>query len=173
MARRAKKRRDQRGLAPFTAGLIAVIVVAVGVFFAFTKANPFASPYELKGAFESANNLKPNSPVRIAGVEVGKVKKVEAVAGGSREGAAIVTMHLKENALPIHEDAQMKIRPRVFLEGNFFVDVKPGSPSAKTLASGKTIPTTQTAAPVQFGDVLTALQSDTRADLQVFLKEYS
>ena len=67
----------------------------------------------------------------------------------------------------------MKIRPRVFLEGNFFVDIKPGSPSAPTLDSGKTIPTTQTAAPVQFGDVLTALQTDTRADLQVFLKEYS
>ena len=31
----------------------------------------------------------------------------------------------------------------------------------------------QTAAPVQFGDVLAALQSDTRADLQIFLKEYS
>ena len=67
----------------------------------------------------------------------------------------------------------MKIRPRVFLEGNFFVDIKPGSPSAPTLDSGKTIPTTQTAAPVQFGDVLSALQSDTRSDLQVFLKEYS
>ncbi len=173
MARRAKKRRDKRGLAPFTAGLVAIVVVAVAVFFAFTKANPFASPYELKGAFENANNLKPNSPVRIAGVEVGKVKKVEAVEGGRREGAAIVTMHLKDNALPIHKDAQMKIRPRVFLEGNFFVDVKPGSPASPNLDSGKTIPATQTAAPVQFGDVLSALQSDTRSDLQVFLKEYS
>ena len=174
MARRSKKRKDERGLTPFAAGLVAVIVVAVAVFFAFTKANPLASPYELKGAFVTANNLKPNSPVRIAGVEVGKVKTIEAVEeGGNGEGAAIVTMELKDNALPIHSDAQMKIRPRVFLEGNFFVDIKPGSPSAPTLDSGKTIPTAQTAAPVQFGDVLTALQTDTRADLQVFLKEYS
>ncbi len=160
-------------MTPFKAGLIAVIVLSVAVFFAFTKANPFANPYELKGAFETANNLKPNSPVRIAGVEVGKVKKIEPVEQGKGEGAAIVTMELKKSALPIHEDAQMKVRPRVFLEGNFFVDIKPGSPSAPTLGSGDTVPTTQTAAPVQFGDVLTALQSDTRADLQVFLKEYS
>ena len=31
----------------------------------------------------------------------------------------------------------------------------------------------QTAAPVQFGDLLAALQSDTREDLQIFLQEYS
>jgi hypothetical protein len=32
---------------------------------------------------------------------------------------------------------------------------------------------TQTAAPVQFGDLLTALQRDTRTDLQTFLREYA
>ena len=171
---RQKKRRDQRGMTPFKAGVVGIVVVVFAVFMAFTKANPFANPYELKGAFETANNIKPNSPVRIAGVEVGKVKKIEPVEEGGRgEGAAIVTMELKKSALPIHQDATMKIRPRVFLEGNFFVDIKPGSPSSPKLASGKTVPTTQTAAPVQFGDVLTALQSDTRSDLQVFLKEYS
>ncbi len=171
--RRSKKRADQRGLSPFMAGLISVALVAIAVFFAFTKANPFANPYELKGAFQNANSLKANSPVRIAGVEVGKVKTIEAIPGGKKEGAAIVTMELKKSALPIHEDAQLKVRPRVFLEGNFFVDIKPGSPSAKTLKSGQTIPTNQTASPVQLGEVLAALQSDTRSDLQVFLKEYS
>ena len=94
--------------------------------------------------------------------------------GKSNGGARVVTMEIKEAALPIHEDATLKIRPRVFLEGNFFVDIKPGSPSAPVLKSGdEPIPINQTAAPVQFGDVLAALQSDTREDLQVFLKEYS
>ena len=117
------------------------------------------------------NNLKPKSPVRIAGVEVGKVKKIEAVESGS--GAARVTMEIEERGLPIHEDAELKIRPRIFLEGNFFVDLEPGSPSGEELAKGDTIPVTQTAAPVQIGDVLTALQKDTREDLQTFLREYS
>ena len=97
MARKRKKRADQRGMTPFKAGLIAVVLVTFAVFMAFTKANPFSNPYQLKGAFETANNLKPNSPVRIAGVEVGKVKKVEAVEeGGNGEGAAIVTMEMKK-----------------------------------------------------------------------------
>ena len=60
-------------------------LLTFAVFMAFTKANPFARPYVLKAAFVSANNIKPNSPVRIAGVEVGKVKKVEAV-GGRHQG---------------------------------------------------------------------------------------
>jgi phospholipid/cholesterol/gamma-HCH transport system substrate-binding protein len=52
------------------------------------------------------------------------------------------------------------------------VDVQPGSPSAPELEDGGTIPMNQTAAPVQFGDLLTALQTDTREDLKTFLEEY-
>jgi phospholipid/cholesterol/gamma-HCH transport system substrate-binding protein len=163
------KRSD--GMSPFRAGILALVVVGLFTYFGFTKANPFANPYEFKAVFNDVNNLKPNSPVRIAGVEVGKVLKVEPVTDG--KGAAEVTMEVEDKGLPIKEDAELKIRPRIFLEGNFFVDLKPGSPSAGELDDGGTIPVTQTAAPVQWGDLLTALQSDTRADLQTFLREYS
>src|SRR5256714_4016016 len=158
-------------MTPFRAGLLALVLIGVFAFFGFTKLNPFANPYELKAAFATANNLKPKSPVRIAGVDVGKVTNVEPIKDGS--GGAEVTMELQDKGLPIHRDAQLKVRQRIFLEGNFFVDVQPGSPSAPTLGSGSTIPMNQTAAPVQFGQVLTALQSDTRDDLKTFLKEYS
>ncbi|HZI91957.1 MAG TPA: MlaD family protein [Thermoleophilaceae bacterium] len=171
--RRKRRHPRDRGMSRFTAGLIAVGLIAVATFFAFTKNNPFSAPYKLTAVFETANNLKPNSPVRIAGVEVGKVKKVEPLTGRNN-GAARVEMEVLEPGLPIHEDAELKIRPRVFLEGNFFVDIQPGSPSAPTIPDGgKPIPINQTAAPVQLGDVLSALRSDTRSDLQVFLKEYS
>src|SRR3954454_6572582 len=161
----------ENGISPFKAGLIAVVLLALLSFFGFTKANPFANPYELHAVFQNVNNLKPNSPVRIAGVDVGKVKKVEPISSG--EGAARVTMELKDKALPIHKDATVKVRTRIFLEGNFFIDLKPGSPSAPEMDSGGTIPMQHTAAPVQFSQLLTALQSDTREDLKVFLREYS
>jgi hypothetical protein len=64
----------------------------------------------------------------------------------------------------------MKIRPRIFLEGNFFVDISPGTPSAPTIDDGDTIPMTQTATPVQLDQVLSALQSDTRTNLQKTLE---
>jgi phospholipid/cholesterol/gamma-HCH transport system substrate-binding protein len=153
------------------AGLLAIVVIVVLAYFGFTKANPFADPFELKAAFDDAASIKPGSPVRIAGVEVGKVTRVDEIGAG--RGGGVVTMELEDEGLPIHRDAQVKIRPRIFLEGNKFVDVKPGSPSAPEVEDGHTIPIGQTAAPVEFGDLLTALQSDTRADLKIFLEEYS
>jgi virulence factor Mce-like protein len=154
----------------FTAGLIALVLLTLAAFFGFTKFNPFANPYTVTALFQNANNLKPNSPVRIAGVEVGKVKKIEALPDG--RGMARVKMEIKDKGLPIHTDATFKVRPRVFLEGNFFVDIQPGSPSAPVLeADADPISPAQTAAPVQFGDVLSALQSDTREDLQVLFRE--
>jgi phospholipid/cholesterol/gamma-HCH transport system substrate-binding protein len=159
------------GMTPFRAGVLALVVVALFAYFGFSKSNPFSNPYQFKAVFNDVNNLKPKSPVRIAGVEVGKVTKVEPVESG--KGAAQVTMEVQDKGLPIKKDAQLKIRPRIFLEGNFFVDMEPGSPSASDLPDGGVIPVTQTAAPVQFGDLLTALQRDTRTDLQTFLREYS
>jgi phospholipid/cholesterol/gamma-HCH transport system substrate-binding protein len=151
-------------------GLIALAVIAVGLYLGVTKSIPLQSHYEIRAAFQSSNNIRPGSPVRIAGVEVGKVTDVErAKAGG--EGA-ILTMRISDEGRPVHADATAKIRPRIFLEGNFFVDLTAGSPSAPELDDGATIPVQQTATPVQLDEVITALQSDTREDLKTLLDEY-
>jgi phospholipid/cholesterol/gamma-HCH transport system substrate-binding protein len=165
------RRKDPRssGMAPFKAGIIALAIILVAVFFGFSRYNPFHHPFMLKAAFNSANNLKNKAPVRIAGVTVGEVKDVEPIKGGG----AVVTMAIEKSGLPIHKDAELKVRPRIFLEGNFFVDIQPGTPSAPNYHSGDTVPVQNTATPVQFGQLLTALQSDTRKDLQVFLYEYA
>jgi virulence factor Mce-like protein len=154
-----------------TTGLIAAVVVGVLVYLGFTKHVPFVPHYEIKAAFTSANNLRPGSPVRIAGVEVGRVTGIQPLQRGGK--GALVTMRIKDAGRPVHTDATAKIRPRIFLEGNFFVDLTAGSPSAPELADGATIPVNQTATPVQLDQVLTALQSDTRAELKTVLREYA
>jgi virulence factor Mce-like protein len=154
----------------FKAGVLTLVVILVASYFGVTKANPFANPYELKAVVRDAQNLKSNAPVRIAGVEVGKVKKIEAAEDG--RAAATLTMELRDDALPIHEDATIEIRSRILLEGNFFVDLKPGSPSAAHHESGDTIPITRTAASVTLPDILSVLKSDVRTDLQTLLREY-
>ena len=153
----------------FKAGVLALTVLVLLAYFGFTKANPFANPYELKAMFRDVESLKPRSPVRIAGVDVGKVTKVQPKDGG---GAAEVTMELRKDALPLREDARAQIRSRIFLEGNFFVDIQPGSPSSPELEDGDTIPLTQTASTVTLPDILDTLDSDVRGDLQTFLHEY-
>jgi virulence factor Mce-like protein len=156
----------RRPRSPVTIGIIALVVALIGLFLGFTKDIPFTKPFELRAVFESSNSLRPGSPVRIAGVNVGKVEGVEAQPGTN---AAVVVMSIDKDGLPIHTDATAKIRPRIFLEGNFFVDLKPGTPEAPDLGDGDTIKVTQTATPVQLDEVLTALQSDTRDDLKVLL----
>ncbi len=149
---------------PVRYGVLLLVLILIGVYFGFTKHIPFKHGFRLKAEFSSALNIHAPSPVRIAGVNVGKVSSV------TRQGnAGLVTMELEQGALPIHSDATAKIRPRTFLEGNWFVELKPGSPSASVVSSGYTIPITQTADPVQLDQVLDALNSDTRQNLQDFL----
>jgi ABC-type transporter Mla subunit MlaD len=162
-------------MSPFRAGLIAIVFIVVVTYLAFAKQIPFVtSHYQLKAVFANSTNLRPNSTVRIAGVDVGKVKSISVYkdANGTPTGAALVTMEIDGKGLPLHKDATLKIRPKLFLEGNFFVQISPGSPSAASLKSGSTIPVTQTAAPVQIDQVLSSLQADTRTSLQTLLKGY-
>jgi phospholipid/cholesterol/gamma-HCH transport system substrate-binding protein len=152
---------------PIRFAVVLLIVLAVAIYFGFTKHLPFKHGYRLNAVFASAVNIKGKSPVRIAGVNVGKVTSIK------REGdTGVVTMEIESKGLPIHSDATAKIRPRIFLEGNWFVELQPGSPSANTLSSGATLPITQTSDPVQLDQVLDALNTETRANLQNFLIGY-
>jgi ABC-type transporter Mla subunit MlaD len=159
-----------RRLTAFQAGLVAIVVIAVAVYLGGSKDIPFTRPFQISAVFENAPPMQQGTAVRIAGVDVGKVSKVEPV-GGDAQGVK-VTMKLKDEALPIHEDAEVKARERIFLEGNLFLDIKPGTPSADTLGDGDTIPASQTAAPVQLEQLLGTLKTNTRKDLQDLLAGY-
>jgi phospholipid/cholesterol/gamma-HCH transport system substrate-binding protein len=152
---------------PVRAGVVLIVILVIAVYFGFTKHIPFTHGFRLKAEFATAVDIQPKSPVRIAGVNVGQVNSIK------REGkTGLVSMEIESKGLPIHTDATLKIRPRLFLEGNWFIELQPGSPSAKTISSGYTIPISQTADPVQLDQVLDALNTDTRANLQSFLINY-
>ena len=148
--------------------IVFILIFTIGPYLAFTGHVPFTSyGYELNATFANSANVAKNSPVRIAGVEVGKV-----IASERDGNATKVTFTVDGSGRPIHEDAFAAIRPRIFLEGNFFIELDPGSPSAPDMDSGATIPVSHTSTAVQLDEVLTALQSPTRADLSRFLESY-
>ena len=148
--------------------IIFILIFTVGPYLAFTKHVPFTSyGYELHATFSNSANIATNSPVRVAGVNVGKVIST------SRDGNdTTVTFTVEGSGRPIHDDAFAAIRPRIFLEGNFFIELDPGSPSAPEMSSGDTIPVTHTSIAVQLDEILTALQSPVRADLSRLLESY-
>src|SRR3954471_20109605 len=151
-----------------TIAILFILLFTIGPYLAFTKHVPFTSHgYEVKATFSNSANIATNSPVRVAGVDVGKVIST------SRDGDnTTVTFTVDGSGRPIHDDAFAAIRPRIFLEGNFFIELDPGSPSAPELDSGGTIPVSRTSTAVQIDEVLTALQSPVRADLGRLLESY-
>ena len=109
--------------------------------------------------------------MRIAGVEVGKVKKIESAGerhhGLDRDDEDRATRRCRSTRTPT-----LKIRPRIFLEGNFFVDLQPGTPRRAELD-----PATRSRWPrpprrCSSTRCSTTLQTDTRKDLQNLIQGY-
>ena len=155
--------RDWGGAGPLVVGLFAILLVGLGFYFAFAKSIPFTSPgYQVNATFTNAVNIAINSPIRIAGINVGKVTSLEPNGDNTT-----VTFTVDENGRPIREDASVQIRPRLFLEGNWFIDLDPGTPEAPEMDDDGRIPVSNTGTSVQFGDVLrNTLQLPQRANLQ-------
>jgi virulence factor Mce-like protein len=159
----------ERGLSPIKASLLGLVLLVVASYFIFTKQLPFTHHYTIKAVVPNSNLLAPSSPVRIGGVDVGKV-----VSTGRYRNTnlALVTMQIDTAGQPIHSDATTRIRPRLFLEGNFYVQLSPGTPEAPPLPDGGTIPIQDTTGPVQIDQVLSALSADTRYELQQALQGF-
>jgi virulence factor Mce-like protein len=146
-------------------GLLVIGAVVAITYFAYHKHVPFVPRHHIEAVFSNATQLKKGSPVRIAGVDVGEVAGVSRGPGHTAQ----VTMQISGNGLPVHRDATARIRPRLFLEGGFYVELHPGSPSVGDLDDGGTIPLRNTSVPVQFDQVLSALRHPERRELQALL----
>jgi phospholipid/cholesterol/gamma-HCH transport system substrate-binding protein len=162
-------RRHRPRVSNLAAGIIAALLILVACYLVFGGSLPWSSsPFVLKAMFASETQLHIPSDVRISGIKVGEVVSVTRVRGSQQAG--LVTMDLDRGALPIHADATINVKPRIFLEGNFYVDLTPGSPAAPVLRSGSTLPVAQSAGPVQLDRVLSDLNSDSRKNLQTLLQ---
>jgi phospholipid/cholesterol/gamma-HCH transport system substrate-binding protein len=165
----ARRGRKPTGLSPVAAGGLLIVAIAIATYLVFANDIPFTRPYQLKIHTTNAANLKPRAPVRIAGVNVGQVQSVEPEGDST---TSVVTVNIDKRGLPIFKDARARIRPRIFLEGNFFVDIQPGTPGQPKIPDRGSIPVSQTSGPVQLDQVLTSLQSDTRRQLQRLVQGY-
>ncbi len=165
---RAAHHQQRRRLSNATVGFLIILVTLAALYLAFVKHIPFTGHgYTVEATFANAMDVQPGNPVRIAGINVGEV------LGTDRDGNnTIVRFNVDEDAAPIHSDASVRIRPRIFFEGSYFLDLRPGSPSAPEMPGDGTIPLTRTASAVQFDEVLTALKQPVRDDLRELLSGY-
>ena len=150
----------RRGNQVIAGALLAGLVVVF--WLAFSPNLPTADPYRVRAMVASSNQLRAGAPVRIAGVDVGEVR-------GSEEGpgdTTIVVMEVDGSARPVHTDATVRIRPRLFLEGGFYVELSPGTPAAQELPDNGLLPLAQSSTPVQFHQLLSVFEQPIRASLR-------
>jgi phospholipid/cholesterol/gamma-HCH transport system substrate-binding protein len=117
----------------------AIVTVAILVFILGTmwlSGRSLASDNLARIQFANVSGLKRASPVRVSGVNVGRVEKIEFIDVGK----VMVTASLPEQIRP-RVDAEAKI-VSVTLVGDYAVDFDPGR-SGQVLAPGKVILGTQ------------------------------
>lgn len=151
---RAVERRRLRAAA------LAVAVVAMAIYAATIRELPFQHHFTLRGRFATANQLHAGDAVRRAGVTIGKVT---AIRPGPNH-TSIVEMRIDDHQ-DLHANASLSIKPRLLFEGNFYVDVHPGTPAAPPLEDGATVALARTSVPVQIDQVLSSLNAPVRTAL--------
>jgi phospholipid/cholesterol/gamma-HCH transport system substrate-binding protein len=162
---RRKRTGRRRGVHPLVIAAVMIFVPLLVIYYAFEHKLPFlTSNYTDYAIVSNSVNVRPGSPVRIAGIDVGVVTSVKGAGNRTK-----IAFSLDADARPIHTDSTMTIRDRLFLEGGYYLALEPGSPSAPVASEGFTIQEDNTATPVQFFQVLSTFDVAARSDLQNLL----
>ncbi|WP_205695868.1 MlaD family protein [Conexibacter sp. SYSU D00693] len=167
LLRRAPRRHSRHAGPPVALGVAGAVVLLLGSYLIFTKRLPFVHGHRIGAVVQTASGLRDGTPVRIAGVHVGEVTGVRKGPGA----ASTLELELDDGGLPVHRDATIRVRPRLFLEGGYYLELSPGSPGAQELEDGDTIPLPQTAVPVQTDQVLGTLDRSARSSLEGAIAE--
>lgn len=141
-------------------GLLLVLVVAGAVVVA--RGGEEGTP-AVAGHFVDASPLELGSEVRAYGVKVGEVRSIDLVDGNAR-----VVLDVSDEILPLHEDAEMKIRP-INLLGENFVELQPGTADKPVLRGDVPVERTETVVTLQA--VLDTFDDPTSAGLAALVSE--
>src|SRR4051812_8629673 len=114
--------------------------------------------YRVKVNFPEATTLAQEADVRVAGVPVGKVRKVEVGDGTNR---TVATVELERRYAPLRSDARAVLRQKTLL-GETYVELTPGT-SKKMIPEGGTLPDGQVKPTVELDEIFDSLDPQTRA----------
>jgi phospholipid/cholesterol/gamma-HCH transport system substrate-binding protein len=150
-------------------GLFALSLGVAGYILSHERLRfPFISekPFEVNAAFTTAQAVTPGQgqTVRIAGVQVGSIGKVSL-----KNGDAVVRLDIDQKYRHlIHQDASALLRPKTGLK-DMFVELDPGTQQAPMMPKDGTIPVQNTAPDINQDEILSSLDTDTRAYLQLLV----
>ena len=114
--------------------------------------------YQFKIAFPEVSQLATQSDVRVAGVEIGKVVKVERTPAGD---AVIATLEIDRKYAPVSSDAKAQIRNKTIL-GQTYVELTLGSKTGQRIADGGVLDRRNVGDLVSLDEILNTLDPYTR-----------
>jgi phospholipid/cholesterol/gamma-HCH transport system substrate-binding protein len=142
--------------------LLMVVGIGAGAYILIQQRlpNPFAHFYKVNASFPTAAAVVPGlgEPVDVAGVHVGEILGVQLHAG---QGVVQMEIDPSKGVKQLYKNAYAVLTPTTPLD-DMYIDINPGTKSAGVLASGSTIPVSQTTSPTDSDELLDELDDDTR-----------
>ncbi len=123
--------------------------------------------YRFKASFPEAATLATEADVRLAGVNVGKVKERVLDQGGVSTTA---TIELDDRFAPIPEDTRAILRQKSLL-GETYVELTPGNPESGMLPEGAELPDTSIEQTTELDEILRIFDGETRNAFREYVHE--
>ena len=160
--------------APSAARLLAMAVFTMSCFglllflwASFGGVIPLKSKsYRAKAQIAESTLLVKEAEVRIAGLNVGRVKKQEL----RPQGGTLVEMEIADEYAPLPKDTRVLMRQKSLL-GQIYIEITPGSKEAPKLEDGGELTDANVQETVDFDEVISTFDKPTRDNYQGWIKE--
>jgi virulence factor Mce-like protein len=106
------------------------------------------------------------APVRMAGLDVGKVKEKSL----ETQGGQTVVIEMNEDFAPIPSDSRVTLRQKSLL-GQIYIEITPGSQQAPDLEDGGKLSQVNVEETVDFDEVISTFDKPTRDNYRGWIKE--
>ena len=128
----------KKGDLEFRVGLFVVAALALLAYLVVRAGDLYMRPgYTVKMVFDTVSGIDKGSPVRLAGVPIGEVKKFHALE--NKDGKANVEIEaFIDEGVKIEEDSELRVATMGFL-GEKYIEIYPGTPGAALIQPGGTI----------------------------------
>jgi phospholipid/cholesterol/gamma-HCH transport system substrate-binding protein len=121
--------------------------------------------YRFQASFLEATQLAQEADVRISGVNVGRVKKIDL-----GEGRTDATIELNDEYAPIPKDSRAILRQKTLL-GETYIELTPGTQTADDIPEGGRLENAQVAPTVELDEIIRAFDQKTREGFQVWQQD--
>ena len=122
--------------------------------------------YRIKAHMPESALLVKEADIRMAGLDIGKVKSLKL----SRQGGNEVEMEIDPEFAPLPRDVKAILRQKSLL-GQIYIELTPGTRDGPTLDDGETIPTKSVVEPVELDEIISLFNEETRENFRGWIRE--